>query len=91
MAESRHAILLFDLKTMEFVGLEGPPFTTYSLAFSSDGSRIAAGETRGDVHVWDVSTARKISKVELPPESTSPVALNADGSRLYYADHGDLR
>lgn len=56
-------IKLWDVETVELKQtLDGHPYGTYSLAFSTDGRMIASGGE--DARLWDVRTGRLIRKTE---------------------------
>ncbi len=57
-----------------------------SVAFSSDGSRLAGAATDQSVHVWDMSSGKEIFKTEAVSGQVSPVAFSADGSLLAGGD-----
>lgn len=56
----------------------------YAVAWSGDGTRIAAGTRRGEAVVWDAASGQQLALVELG-EQVLVVSLNEDGSRLLAA------
>ncbi len=52
------------------------------IAFSPDGTRIAAGSLDGTVRVWEVASRRPIFTLTSASKRVNSVAFSADGSRL---------
>lgn len=53
-----------------------------SVAFSPDGSTLAAGGRRGFLYVWDVRSGRRLRAVKSHQESVNGVAFSPDGQLL---------
>jgi WD40 repeat protein len=62
--------------------LEGHTDWVQSVAFSSDGTRIASGSRDKSVWVWDVSTGTVQSVLEGHTSGVSSVAFSSDGTRI---------
>jgi WD40 repeat protein len=62
--------------------LKGPSASLRALAFSGDGSRLAASADAGPVLLWDLSRKGRVRKLLGPKGHTFAVALSADGSRV---------
>jgi WD40 repeat protein len=62
-----------------FTGLQG---AVRSLAFSHDGQRLVAGDVRGTVQVWDVSTGQTIWKQADVSTFITKVAYSPDGAHV---------
>ena len=71
-----------DLLTLQ--GLHG---TIHGVAFSPDGTRIAAASWDGTAKVWDAATAQEILTLKNTDTCLS-VAFSPDGTRLASASHG---
>jgi WD40 repeat protein len=72
--------------------LDGPSAPLRALAFSADGSRLAAAADGGPVLLWDLSRKGRARKLFGPKGRTLAVALSADGSRVAAAgEDGVLR
>jgi WD40 repeat protein len=59
----------------------------YSVAYSSDGKKLAAG-THEHIIVWNTKTGKELLKIE---QHAFRVALTPDGLRLVSGDKGDIR
>ena len=56
---------------------------TTSLAFSADGSRLAAGDTSSDAWVWDVTTGRLLARLQTKHQGeVEQLAISPDGRLL---------
>jgi len=53
-----------------------------SLAFSPDGTRVAAGDVAGGVVLWDVASGEAIARLEGLDDVASAVAVSLDGTRV---------
>jgi WD40 repeat protein len=51
-------------------------------AFSSDGERLATGDTNGRVILWDVRTGQQILTLRVPRGSVTALAFSPDARRL---------
>ena len=51
----------------------------YSVAFSEDGNRVAAGGDDGTVHIWDVQTARKLHTLSEHTSTVTHVMFTPSG------------
>jgi WD40 repeat protein len=52
------------------------------VAFSPDGSRVAAGLVYGEIHVWDTTTGELVTVLEGPTEYMGRITFSPDGSLL---------
>jgi WD40 repeat protein len=64
----------------------GPP--CFSLAYSPDGKRLAAGGLDRIVRVWDVATGKELFRLGPHAGTVSGVAFSNDGKRLISASGG---
>jgi WD40 repeat protein/serine/threonine protein kinase len=69
---------LFDLNYRLLLTLEGNSITAVTLAFSSDGKRIAAVCDENTFRIWDAASGRAITTVKGPPAKESCAALSPD-------------
>ena len=53
-----------------------------SVAFSTDGTRIASGSDDKSVRVWDVSTGKQLNVLKGHTEWVKSVAFSTDGTRI---------
>jgi eukaryotic-like serine/threonine-protein kinase len=68
-----------------------PSLTRTALAFSPDGSLLAAGNTNdGTVTLWDAQTGKKRLQFKGHPGGTGRVGFSSDGERLATAGNDDL-
>lgn len=82
-------VVLWNIRSGKPIGkLNGFKRYVRGIAFSRDGSLIAAGTDTGDVQVWDVRHLRLISSVELPGGDVSNPAFNPDGSLIAVGVYG---
>ncbi|NUL81199.1 MAG: hypothetical protein HUU60_00560 [Armatimonadetes bacterium] len=61
-----------------------------TLAFSPDGSLLAAGEAWGQTHIWEPRVGNYVRTLAAPVNGVKAVAFSPDGSRLATA-HDDRR
>ena len=69
--------------------MAGPAGAVNSVAFSWDGTTLAAGSGDGTVQLWDRATRRQIATLTSPTGSVTSVAFSRDGKTLAAsrADH----
>jgi WD40 repeat protein len=60
----------------------------YSMAFSPDGKRLAAGRDDGQVRVWNIVRGKVTSRPASQREAVATVAFSPDGRTLAYAGQG---
>jgi WD40 repeat protein len=83
------AVVLWNIQRGKPVGvLSGFGRYVRGLAFSKDGSLIAAGTDTGRLQVWDVRHLKRISSVELGGSDVSDPAFNEDGTYLAVGVYG---
>jgi WD40 repeat protein len=70
------------LSGKQLYALTGPSSDIQDLAFSGDGSRIAASADAGPVLLWDLSRKARVRRLFGPKGRTFAVALSANGSRV---------
>ena len=87
--EGSHVIRLWDARTHEQVGapLEGHSGSVQSLAFSPDGTLIAAGSDDQTVQLWDVQTHEQIAELDGHENGVYGVAFSPDGDLLASGSH----
>jgi WD40 repeat protein len=69
------------------------PGTIHALAFSPDGTMLAAGGREGYVQLFDACTGQRLHRLEMPGWYIQAVAFSADGKRLAgysYSNPGKL-
>jgi WD40 repeat protein len=82
-------VVLWNIRSGKPVGmLKGFGRYVRGLAFSRDGSLIAAGTDTGGVQVWDVRHLQRISSVEIGGGDVSDPAFNLDGSLIAVGVYG---
>jgi WD40 repeat protein len=69
--------------------IPGPASSIMSLAFSTDGRRLAMGNNGGFVTVWDVAAGREIGKLDAHQIAVKAMAFSADGRKLATAGRDD--
>ena len=69
--------------------MAGPAGAVNSVAFSWDGTTLAAGSGDGTVQLWDRATRRQIATLTSPTGTVTSVAFSRDGKTLAAsrADH----
>jgi len=83
------AVVLWNMHTCKPVGvLHGFGRYVRGIAFSKDGSLIAAGTDTGGVQVWDVQHLKQISSVEIGGGDVSDPSFNQDGSLVAVGVYG---
>jgi WD40 repeat protein len=70
-----------DKWALRLAGLEGDYIT--SLAFSSDGLRLAAGTAEGVVHVWTMPNGQHLYELDKHPGRVHTVQFSSDGNELF--------
>lgn len=84
-----NAVVLWNIQSGKPVGvLHGFGRYVTGLAFSKDGSLIAAGTDTGGLQVWDVRHLKRISSVEIGGQIVSDPAFNPDGSLVAVGVYG---
>ncbi len=81
-AGTKGLILLLDASSKEEIGRFSASVGFYSLAFSPDGLRLAAGDIDGRTRVWDVLTGERVLDLQGHSEAVVDVAYRADGRRI---------
>ncbi len=80
------AVVIRDMRTGEVIGTPPHPGTIFTLAFSPDGNRLAAGVGSGPKDaaavVWDVETGRVVCRCSGYQAPVGLVAFNPDGGQL---------
>ena len=83
------AVVLWNIHSGKPVGvLRGFGRYVSGIAFSKDGSLIAAGTDTGGVQVWDVRHLKRISSAEIGGQYVSNPAFNPDGSMVAVGIYG---
>src|SRR5262249_414156 len=68
--------------------LPGHTGSVTRVSFSTDGSRVIAGNGNGEVHAWDALTGQPILPCTAPPPPPQPLAVSPDGKRLVHIVNG---
>ncbi len=55
---------------------------TLALAYSADGTRLAAGGEGGDIEIWDVATRKVVATLKGHTDSVTSLAWSGDGRTL---------
>jgi WD40 repeat protein len=76
-------VIVWDAQTgRELLSPKGHSRLVNSLAFSSDGKRLATLSRDNTVKVWDVQTGQELLTLEARSRTVGSVAFNPDGKRL---------
>jgi WD40 repeat protein len=86
-AGSNRVVRLWQLSDRETTGQIRLDSAGSSLAFSPDGSRLAVGENRGGVTLWDVPACSLNTRYAGHPKAVSGLSFSPDGKRLATAGH----
>jgi WD40 repeat protein len=83
------AVVLWNIHNGKPIGvLRGFGRYVSGIAFSKDGSLIAAGTDTGGLQVWDARHLKRISSVEIGGQYVSDPAFNPDGSMVAVGIYG---
>ncbi|MBI1917533.1 MAG: WD40 repeat domain-containing protein, partial [Planctomycetes bacterium] len=76
-------VKVWDVRTgQEVLTLQGHTGLVVSVAFSSDGKRIASGSRDRTVKVWDAQTGQETLTLKGHTREVTSVAFSADGKRI---------
>ena len=75
-------------RTSDFKKIGGGPlhkedFTMQSVVFSPDSSRLLAGDSLGQIQIWDTSDWKLLDRIQTPQAQVNALAISPDGKRLY--------
>ena len=62
--------------------IEGHTNAVYSVAFSTDGTRIVSGSRDESVRVWDASTGGELKVLQGHTDVVQSIAFSTDGTRI---------
>ena len=80
---------VWDVRSRELVrSITGFERVPTCLAFSADGTTLAAGTQDGQVWVWAVATGKPLQLIELGTRGVRSVAFARDGKRLVTVANG---
>lgn len=80
---SGRAVTVFAQATLrEVARLEGPTTVVTEIAFSPDGTTLAAGTIGGSLWMWSLASAAELRHVDGLPGDVTALAFSADGKRL---------
>jgi len=92
-AAAGRAVTLWDVRTRAVV-LQTAPLrqTVSSMAVSADGRRIAAGDTNGNMRIWDVGSGEVVTSVDEDGSGGGDcMAFDPTGTRLFVSSHHNRR
>jgi sugar lactone lactonase YvrE len=77
----------------EKVSLDGPSGGVHSLAISTDGKLLAAGEydKKGRVFIWDLATRKRLRTLDAHADGSVAVSFSPDGQILASAKGGVIK
>jgi eukaryotic-like serine/threonine-protein kinase len=82
-ADRPDVMLVLDARTLETIReIPGIPEGQKTLAFSPDGSRIAAGSIDGILRIFDAKTGSLLASMAGPAMEILAIAFSPDGSRI---------
>ncbi|MBI1321840.1 protein kinase [bacterium] len=88
---ARENLTLWDAKTgSKVIDLVGHSTPVYNLSFSSDGTRLASGDNKGFVIVWDIATGEAVSNTKADRDRIRGLAF-MPGSRTVVATASESR
>jgi WD40 repeat protein len=70
------------LEGAELLMLDGHTSTVWSVAFSSDGTRIVSASSDRSVRIWDASTGAELKRLNGHTDFVCSVAFSSDGTRI---------
>lgn len=88
---SKENLAIHDAKSArKLFDLVGHATPVYNIAFASDGTRLASGDNKGNVIVWDVATGKAVSKIKADRDRIRGLAF-ISGSRTIVATASESR
>jgi WD40 repeat protein/class 3 adenylate cyclase len=81
---------LFDLRRHKFTTLRGQLLAPFSVCFSPDGRRLAAGLAGGSIVLWDLETGREVLVLKTHRAGISAVRFHPSGDSLLSTDGDTL-
>ena len=90
--DPNHTIMVWDAATgKEIIHLKGLGEWANCLAFSPDGTRLAAASDGRRLHLWDVTTGEELLKVNgNTVDYVRSIAFSPDGARLFSTMNGTV-
>lgn len=84
-------LIVWDLQQQRVVGNHGDGDSPNVIDLSPDGTRIATGDARGMLHVWNTASGDKLFEVRAHADVVTDVHFSPSGQRVATAAPGEIR